>query len=319
MSKTQPPLTPLDCDLRGLEWMPLYGDRLFTSETWLMASPEGRCAALALWWAAWKQRPAGSLADHDRVLSQMAGYGTNLEAWLAIKAEAMRGWGKCSDGRLYHPIVCEFAIEAWDRRKKERQRKADYRAKNANNRGGTGGGQDAEEHPEDAEGQGGNVPPSGDGDVPGTRRGRGADRDVVVLADRTRQDRTGQDSKERIDSPPTPHLTEAAKPPDRRQCEIDDPEFSVFWAAYPRKDDKGHARKTWKAARKKADVPTIMAGLARYRFREDPEFRPLAATWLNGERWTDQSATLRLNQDDRPEPSEENPTGRRSAHMTGGF
>ena len=55
-----------------MEWMPAHGDRLFASETWLMADPGG-VRALALWWASWKQRPAGSLADQDRMLAQIAG------------------------------------------------------------------------------------------------------------------------------------------------------------------------------------------------------------------------------------------------------
>jgi len=69
-----------------------------------------------LWWAAWKQCPAGSLPDHDRALAQLAGYGMVIKSWLAIKNEAMRGWIRCSDGRLYHPVVCELAIEAMERR-----------------------------------------------------------------------------------------------------------------------------------------------------------------------------------------------------------
>lgn len=129
MTDLPAPLTTADCDLRGMEWMPLYGDRLFASETWLLASPEGRCAAIALWWAAWKQRPAGSLADNDRVLAQMAGYGMAVKAWQAIRQEAMRGWVQCSDGRLYHPVVCELALDAWARRQDTEQSRDRHKAK----------------------------------------------------------------------------------------------------------------------------------------------------------------------------------------------
>lgn len=65
--------------------------------------------------------------------------------------------------------------------------------------------------------------------------------------------------------------------------------FSDFWAAYPRREDKGHARTAWVKAVRKADVRTIVAGAAR--LRDDPnrekQFTPLPATWLNGERWGD--------------------------------
>ena len=178
MTDLPEPLTSPDCDLRGLEWMPLYGDRLFESDTWLMASPEGRGAALALWWAAWKQRPAGSLPDQDRALAQLAGYGMAVSAWCAVRDEAMRGWVKCRDGRLYHPMVCALAREAWERRLKERTRKAALRARiAAREGGGTGAGV-----PRD-------IPPDNAGDTPGTGPGPSA----PVRADRTGEDRTGQD------------------------------------------------------------------------------------------------------------------------------
>lgn len=104
-----------EADLRGLEWMPLLGDRLFESDTWLMASDRERVVALRLWWASWKQNPAGSLPAADRALCQLAGCGDMMDAWLAVKAVAMRGWIKCSDGRLYHPIVCEQAEITYER------------------------------------------------------------------------------------------------------------------------------------------------------------------------------------------------------------
>jgi len=66
---------------------------------------------------------------------------------------------------------------------------------------------------------------------------------------------------------------------------VDDPEFAAFWAAYPRRIDKGHARYAFKTARKKASFEDIMRGLAAYRFDPRPEYRPHPRTWLVGERW----------------------------------
>lgn len=65
----------------------------------------------------------------------------------------------------------------------------------------------------------------------------------------------------------------------------DDPDFVAFWDGYPRKDDKGHARKAWIKARRTTPAATILAGLRGYPFSESPRFVPLPATWLNGERW----------------------------------
>lgn len=128
------PPVPADADLRGMDFMPLKGDRLFNSETWIEASNEGRVAALRQWWHAFsKEVPAGSLPDNDRLLAVYAGYGeTAIKAWRKIKAEAMKGWFKCSDGRLYHKFLAELVCEAWDKRldyrgeqdaKAERQRR----------------------------------------------------------------------------------------------------------------------------------------------------------------------------------------------------
>lgn len=66
--------------------------------------------------------------------------------------------------------------------------------------------------------------------------------------------------------------------------------FAAFWEAYPRKVDKGHAERAFRAALKKAPLDAIMAGLRRQLpdlARKDAEYIPHAATWLNGERWAD--------------------------------
>lgn len=64
-----------------------------------------------------------------------------------------------------------------------------------------------------------------------------------------------------------------------------DPDFVAFWEAYPRKDDKGHARNAWKTAIRKAEPSQIVAGCRGYKFELNRRFQPLPATWLNGERW----------------------------------
>lgn len=146
------PLVPADVDLRGMEYMPFYGDRAFASPTWVGASAEGKVAALRLWWHAFaKEVPAASLPDDNRLLADYAGYGVAVKSWLRVRTEALNGWIQCSDGRLYHTKLALWAIEAWQRRVHDRQRKERWRR-----------GRD------------------GDVDVPGTfqRRGRNADEDI---------------------------------------------------------------------------------------------------------------------------------------------
>ena len=67
--------------------------------------------------------------------------------------------------------------------------------------------------------------------------------------------------------------------------------FETFWEAYPRKVSKGQAVRAFKAATKKASADEILAGLREQLPKmatSDPKFLPHAATWLNGERWTDE-------------------------------
>lgn len=107
------PLVGQDVDLRDFAYMPLDVVRLRDSDIATKAKgDEFRCAVL-LWCAAWHQVPAASLPDDDDVLSQYAGYGRVVREWKKIKAGALRGWIKCSDGRLYHPVVAEKANDAW--------------------------------------------------------------------------------------------------------------------------------------------------------------------------------------------------------------
>lgn len=107
--------------------------------------------------------------------------------------------------------------------------------------------------------------------------------------------------KTTTNTPALPGMTDpaaaAAKPEPGSDA---DPEFTAWWAAYPKKVSKGQGRKAWRAARKKADFATLMVGLRRY-LAEDP--RAVAgyvkdpATWLNGECWLDEPDTI-----PRPQP-----------------
>jgi hypothetical protein len=63
-----------------------------------------------------------------------------------------------------------------------------------------------------------------------------------------------------------------------------------FWPAYPRKDDKGRARKAFLSVvkSKKATVDELVNGAMRYaaeREGEDAKFTKQPATWLNAEAW----------------------------------
>jgi len=70
-------------------------------------------------------------------------------------------------------------------------------------------------------------------------------------------------------------------------------DFDTFWSAYPRKVGKGAARKSFEKAIKKTDLKTILDAVEAQRqslqwTREDGQFIPHPATWLNQERWADE-------------------------------
>lgn len=107
------PLTPADADLTDFKFMPLQIARLRKSKAWLVCKrrPELAFFMLNLWTAAWHERPAGSLEDDDDVLADLAM--CSPEKWEKVRAEVLRGWVKCTDGRLYHRIVAELVVDAW--------------------------------------------------------------------------------------------------------------------------------------------------------------------------------------------------------------
>lgn len=126
MSELPEPLTPADCDLRGLEFMPLDTVRLLDSDLFALSTGEEFKAALTLWCKSWLQVPAASLPDDDRILAHLSGAGVR---WKKIKDIALRNWVKCSDGRLYHPVVAEKAMEALPRRKAHQEAKTGENAR----------------------------------------------------------------------------------------------------------------------------------------------------------------------------------------------
>lgn len=129
------PLTLPECDLRGMPYMALDVIRLFDSDFYALSTGDEFKAGMTLFGRAFLQVPAGSLPDDDRILAHLSCAGAN---WCNVKDMALRGWIKCSDGRLYHPTLAEKVADAWqariDRRARtEAARKAKLAAKHASN------------------------------------------------------------------------------------------------------------------------------------------------------------------------------------------
>ncbi len=119
------PPVPAECDLRGMPFMPFDLVRLFDSDMYALSNGEEFKAGFTLWGKSFLQVPAGSLPKEDKILAHLSGAGMR---WPKVKAMAMRGWVKATDGRLYHPVVVEKVKEAWAARCMQRSRTAAARA-----------------------------------------------------------------------------------------------------------------------------------------------------------------------------------------------
>lgn len=117
------PLVPVGVDLRGMPFMPLDVNRLRDSQLTIHASGDEFRAAVLLWCASWNQVPAASLPNDDKSLATFAGYARDTKGWKKVREGALRGFILCDDGRLYHPVVAEKALEAWEERVEYREEK----------------------------------------------------------------------------------------------------------------------------------------------------------------------------------------------------
>ncbi|EHM01405.1 hypothetical protein HMPREF9946_02144 [Acetobacteraceae bacterium AT-5844] len=276
-------MTPPDCDLRGYDFMPLLGHRLFSSDFDLLASDAEFRAAMRLWWASWQQCPAASLPDDERALCRLAGLGTDMRKWRKIAATSLHGFRKCADGRLYHPILAEQAKFAYAKRASERERKRRYRENKEVAPSGHAG-QDADKTR----------------NAMGTERGQARGQDADVPADRTEQDRTigyMSDLRSDVSAPasaqddliePQPVKAVAARARTQKADRGEPEGFAEFYEAYPRRDKRVAAARAFPAAVKAAGgVEALMQHLRAFEFSPEKRFVPHPATWLNERRWRD--------------------------------
>lgn len=74
---------------------------------------------------------------------------------------------------------------------------------------------------------------------------------------------------------------------------MNDKEFDIFWAAYPKKVAKADARKAWAQTKDiRPEVTTVIKAITdacktEQWMRGGGQFIPYPATWLRGERWDD--------------------------------
>lgn len=133
MTDQPAPLTPPEVDLSDFAFMPLHIARLQKSRSWLICKrrPELAFYLLNLWMRAWHE-PGASIEDDDDVLADAAM--CDPAKWSRLKADVLRGWTLCSDGRWHNPTIAEIAEETWERRSQEHKERAKARDKKARQR-----------------------------------------------------------------------------------------------------------------------------------------------------------------------------------------
>jgi hypothetical protein len=309
------PLTPADCDMTGLPFMPMDLARVMDSDMFALSTGEEFKAAFALWAKAWSQRPAGSLPKDDRVLARFVG--VSLSEWMTLAPMALRNWIECSDGRLYHPVVCEKALQAWIDRLAFQKRSAAGNAKKYN-------------HPFDptpwvaaittahsmltrlsgtaanstrravAVAVGGQKAPTGSDESSLKEPSRSAE---ASLSTPSRDEKSSEvevedevegegTSKEGTPSKSAPRRGagrgSSASPTTQEQAA-----FDGFWAVYPLHKGKAPALEAFLRVLRgnAATIEQIMHGAQAYageRAGKDPSKTKYAQGWLNDQRWEDE-------------------------------
>ena len=121
------PLSPPECNLIGLDYMPLHIQVWQGSTVNIAATDAEFRARFNLMCAAWHLTPGGSLPNNNLALCTHAGLGRDLATFDGVKAVALHGFVLCSDGRLYHPFLCEQAQVALRTRLAARERQRKFR------------------------------------------------------------------------------------------------------------------------------------------------------------------------------------------------
>lgn len=135
MSDTRPAPYPADTRAKGWRFELDY-EQIEQSGTWAAAMtaaldglPLARPFLLAMWYAAWKQVPCGSLPTDDRELAGAIGIPSAVFA--EYREVLLRGWWLADDGRLYHDTIAKRVLEMMGKRRSDSDRQAAKRAKDA--------------------------------------------------------------------------------------------------------------------------------------------------------------------------------------------
>jgi hypothetical protein len=233
-------------------------EKLMASELVAVSSPKIIAAALFVWCRAWKQIPAASLPDDDRVIAAFARL--SLGSFRKHRDQILHGFIKCCDGRLYHRFLSQEATRAY-------ARKLAYRAKLSTDSKRLQKWRHTRKETRD--------------------KTRCETDDATAYETRYVAERQGQGQGQLLRKKENILVEPVGSP----RSKPSDDGFDQFWNLCPKKVQKGRARKAWIKALLRTSQITICEAMAKYalaRAGQDDQFTLHPATWLNSECWLDQ-------------------------------
>ncbi len=278
MTNATAPLTPAEADLRDFPFMPIMIHRLKRSRAWLLCKrrPELAFYLLNLWTEAWHSKPAGSLENDDMVLADAAMCGEG--AFADLRADIMRGWIECADGRLYHPVVAEQVQVAWERKQAQRARtSAATAARIARQKERDGARHD--QRNDDAT----------------FTKGQGQGQEERA---------SSHGSEARSPEPAAGSRPKPAREPKGRKHPYPADAFATWYAKFPRKKARQDAERAFRKVEATDGTPfdKLLTGIdAFWRDNPDVTFWPYPASWLNGRRWEDTPTKAGPNASEAPD------------------
>ena len=86
----------------------------------------------------------------------------------------------------------------------------------------------------------------------------------------------------------------------RQRFNYPDPDFALFWKAYPRRVGKASAYAKWLIARREVEAQTLIAAASKFAARVEAQnteerFIPYPEGWLNAGRWEDEDTAVKVD------------------------
>jgi hypothetical protein len=136
------PLVGTEVNLESFPWAPVRLAFLSSHPLALAQNPEPFRALVLMIANAWHKLPAMTAPNDDVQLAAMAGFGRDVEAWLAVRDSVMQGWALCSDGRWHHPELASWALQSWEAKMSDERFRAKQSARARSRKSGVA------EHPD---------------------------------------------------------------------------------------------------------------------------------------------------------------------------